>query len=80
MKPSIGRIVHYVNLGDKDGKYPPESQAAIITGVVSHETDTGGGAPFVSLTIFYRTGIFTMDRVPWSEKPERGHWSWPPLV
>lgn len=32
-RPSIGRIVHYVNLGDKDGKYPPEVQAAVITGV-----------------------------------------------
>lgn len=31
--PSIGRIVHYTNLGDKDGKYPPEIQAALITGV-----------------------------------------------
>lgn len=33
MKPSIGRIVHYTNLGDKDGKFPPEIQAATITGV-----------------------------------------------
>ena len=32
-KPSIGRIVHYTNLGDKDGKFPPEIQAATITGV-----------------------------------------------
>lgn len=32
-KPSVGRIVHYTNLGDKDGKYPPEQQAAIITRV-----------------------------------------------
>lgn len=31
--PSIGRIVHYTNLGDKDGKFPPEVQAATITGV-----------------------------------------------
>lgn len=31
MKPTVGRIVHYTNLGDADGKYPPEQQAAIIT-------------------------------------------------
>lgn len=31
--PSIGRIVQYTNLGDKDGKYPPEVQAAVITGI-----------------------------------------------
>ncbi len=29
--PTVGRIVHYTNLGDADGKYPPEQQAAIVT-------------------------------------------------
>lgn len=43
-KPSIGRIVHYTNLGDKDGKYPPEIQAAIITGV--YFTNGPADAPF----------------------------------
>jgi hypothetical protein len=33
MKPTVGRIVHYTNLGDRDGKYPPEIQAALITGL-----------------------------------------------
>jgi hypothetical protein len=33
MRPTVGRIVHYVNLGDKDGKYPPQVQAAIITAI-----------------------------------------------
>lgn len=33
MKPTVGRIVHYTSLGDKDGKYPPQVQAAIITGI-----------------------------------------------
>jgi len=33
MRPSVGRMVHYVNLGDKDGKYPPQVQAAVITGI-----------------------------------------------
>lgn len=33
MIPTVGRIVHYTNLGDKDGKYPPEQQAAIVTKV-----------------------------------------------
>lgn len=70
MYPSIGRIVHYTNLGDKDGKYPPETQAALITGLNEDGT--------VSLKIFYRTGIFDMPKVPFSAEPERGHWSWPP--
>lgn len=72
MTPTIGRIVHYTNLGDKDGKYPPEQQAAIITGINSDGT--------VALKIFYKTGIFDMQSVSFSESYERGHWSWPPKV
>lgn len=33
MRPTVGRTVHYTNLGDKDGKYPPQVIAAIITKV-----------------------------------------------
>lgn len=69
MRPTVGRIVHYTNLGDKDGKYPPETQAAIITGVTFDEK--------VTLHIFYKTGQFDMDNVPFSETPQRGHWNWP---
>jgi hypothetical protein len=71
MKPTIGRIVHYTNLGDKDGRFPPETQAAIITGVNDDGT--------VALHIFYKTGQFDMPAVPYSETPARGHWNWPPL-
>ena len=75
MKPTVGRIVQYTNLGDRDGKYPPEIQAAIITRV----RDEGK----VCLHIFYPTGQFDMDNVPFTEaKPgsedARGHWAWPP--
>jgi hypothetical protein len=72
MKPTVGRIVHYTNLGDADGKYPPETQAAIITGLNDDGT--------VALKIFYRTGIFDMPSVPYSEISKRGHWTWPPKV
>ena len=71
-KPGLGRIVFYTNLGDRDGRYPPEQQAAMVTGVNDDGT--------VSLTIFYKTGIFMMPTVPFSEDYERGHWSWPPRV
>lgn len=74
MPPSIGRIVHYTNLGDKDGKYPPEQQAAIVTRV----RDPLNGD--VMLHIFYPTGAFDMDNVPYSEEYKRGHWSWPPKI
>lgn len=86
MKPSIGRIVHYTNLGDKDGRYPPEQQAAIITGIYSvpegaeQIDETKPTGMHVDLHVFYRTGDFFMTAVPYSESYERGHWTWPPRV
>lgn len=44
-KPSIGRIVLYTNLGDKDGKYPPEVQAAIVTGVYKKDASKNTAEP-----------------------------------
>lgn len=74
MKPSIGRIVHYTNLGDRDGKYPPQVQAAIITGINEDQT--------VSLHVFYRTGQFDLASVRYTEAEAgteyaRGKWCWP---
>ena len=90
MKPSVGRIVLYTNLGDADGKYPPEQQAAIITKVVpkTHEDVERGKLSkyveeyqyFVWIHIFYTTGQFDMEKVPFSGALERGHWTWPPRV
>lgn len=78
--PSIGRIVHYTNLGDRDGKYPPEIQAALITGINTDGT--------VSLHVFYRTGQFDMPAVSQVEdettqagtEAARGKWAWPARV
>jgi hypothetical protein len=69
---TIGRSVHYTNLGDADGKYPPETQHAIITGLNEDGT--------VSLCVIYRTGFFFMPTCPYSDEPNRGHWNWPPRV
>lgn len=88
MKPTVGRIVLYTNLGDKDGRYPPEQQAAIITKVTEADVEVPTHAFSdqiewryeVSLTIFYPTGIFQMQNVPYSAEFERGHWTWPPTV
>lgn len=73
---SIGRIVHYTNLGDRDGRFPPEIQAAIITGI------NGDGT--VALHVFYRTGAFDMPivaraphGVPAGTEKARGLWQWP---
>ncbi len=75
MKPTVGRIVHYTNLGDKDGKYPPEQQASIVTGVYAEGPEDHRMR--ADLHIFYRTGDFLMQAVPFSEEYQRGHWSWP---
>lgn len=100
MKPSVGRLVHYTNLGDKDGKYPPQVQAALITAVYRTHDFNGkelpaperidSGTPteydvserlIVDLKIFYPTGLFDMQKVPFSETPlTRGHWGSPPKV
>jgi len=74
MKPTVGRIVHYTNLGDRDGKYPPEIQAALITGVNSDGT--------VALHVFYKTGQFDMPAVAFTHEDAgtdaaRGLWTWP---
>lgn len=69
---TVCRTVHYVNLGDKDGKYPPSIIAAIITAVNENGT--------VALKCLYPTGVFDCPEIPYSETYKRGHWSWPPRV
>lgn len=71
----IGSIVHYTNLGDRDGKYPVTVQAAIITGVNEDGT--------VSLHVFYKTGQFDLASCAFSHakagsEEARGKWTIPP--
>jgi hypothetical protein len=75
--PSIGRLVHYTNLGDRDGKYPPTVQGALITGVNDDGT--------VSLKVFYKTGLFDCDNIAYTDEPAgsegaRGKWCWQAFV
>jgi hypothetical protein len=71
--PTIGEFVHYTNLGDADGKFPPEIQAALVTG---HNLDGT-----LSLHVFYRTGQFDMPSVEYTAygagtRFARGKWTW----
>jgi len=77
MKPRVGEIVHYTNLGDRDGLYPPEPVAAIVTGLNSDGT--------ISLFALYRTGGFNMASVAYAgdhayagTEESRGRWAWMP--
>lgn len=68
----IGTIVHYTNLGDRDGKYPPTVQAAIVTGINDDNT--------LSLHVFYKTGQFDLARCEQTtadagSEGARGKWS-----
>mgnify|MGYP003441985767 CR=1 FL=1 len=94
MRPSVGRLVHYVNLGDKDGKYPPQVQAAVITGIYRivspdkrERINDGVGGPDdlvsenVDLKVFYKTGLFDCENIPLrGTSDQRGCWDWPPRV
>lgn len=88
MKPTVGRTVMYTNL-----KFPPEAQAAVITtartvpDVVAVDDMVGDESFYwVTLAVFYRTGLFFMvEPVPYSPEPPgtdaaRGKWGWPPRV
>ena len=69
MKPSIGRIVHYVTRGTADGVYPSIHRAAIVT-------DVHAGA--VTLTVFHPTFTRPEMDVPHDETGTTGHsWHWP---
>src|SRR6266487_644516 len=59
MKPSVGRIVHYVSYGTPGGEYSRECRAAIITEVNAYAAgSTGDKADAVGLFVANPTGLF----------------------
>lgn len=73
MKPSIGRIVHYVSYGTPGGEYPSVCRAAIVT-----ETDT---SDTVGLCVLNPTGQFFNRTVTHDEDGHLGGtWHWPERV
>jgi hypothetical protein len=61
VKPSIGRIVHYVSYGTPGGEYKSECRAAVITEV----PDVDGVPQTVGLCVLNPTGQFFNRTVPY---------------
>lgn len=73
--PSVGRMVHYMAYGSKDGTYPSIARAAVIAEIPDGDAPAGT----VRLCVFNPSGIhFNTSR--YSENKEPGTWSWPPRV
>jgi hypothetical protein len=74
MKPTIGRIVHYVAYGTPCGKYMPGAhRAAVVT-----ETSVDDPAARIGICIINPTGLFFAQDVrqdPTGLQP--GTWHWP---
>ena len=67
MKPTVGRVVHYVARGSADGVYPRIDRAAVITEGVSDDT--------VTLCVLNPTGIFFGNsRYREAREPGSRHW------
>lgn len=83
MKPSVGRIVHYVSYGTPDGEYPSVCRAAIITEIpeVVGQTENRDPVGVVGLCVLTPTGMF-FDREVWhlENNHQGGTWHWPERV
>lgn len=80
MKPSVGRIVHYVSRGSADGVFTPECRAAIITEI---SPDTGRVALMVlnPQGIFWDWGLeYSDENVATGSTYKPGTWHWPERV
>lgn len=74
MKPSIGRIVHYVSYGTPGGEYPSVCRAAIITAVHDEFPQT----PSVDLCVINPEGFFFNKAVRFDDRYKKGGtWHWP---
>lgn len=89
MQPTVGRIVHYKHSEEQGVVVPSFPRAAIITQVWGQTALLGGWEPGdvepvaefkgeVGLAVVNPSGMSFVPRVPYSEEPKPGHWSWPP--
>lgn len=74
VKPSVGRVVHYVSYGTPGGEYTSECRAAIVTG-----TDSTSDV-FVSLCVLNPSGLFFKSSEQDEDDHRGGTWHWPERV
>lgn len=80
MKPTVGRVVHYVSYGTPGGEYTSQCRAAIVTEVESMPPSLGGER--VGLAVLNPTGIFLHSIAAGGCKQSEDHhaggtWHWP---
>lgn len=77
MKPTVGRIVHYVSYGEPGGEYVGECRAAIVTRLHDDEADQ-----LVGLCVLNPEGMFFDRAAPYADAGENegGSWHWPERV
>ena len=75
MKPSIGRIVHYVSYGTPGGEYTSQCRAAVVT-----EVPADDAAQSVGLAVLNPTGMFFNQDVSYDEANKGGTWHWPERI
>lgn len=73
MKPSVGRIVHYVSYGTPKGEYDSQCRAAIVTEV----SEVGEAC---GLAVFNPTGMFFNSCLHDESVKSGGTWHWPEQV
>jgi hypothetical protein len=75
MKPSVGRVVHYVSYGTPGGEYESTCRAAVITAVKDP-----GYSMDVTLFVMSPTGVH-LDECHYDEETKLGGtWHWPERV
>jgi hypothetical protein len=71
-KPTVGRVVHYVNAGHSLGTYSSTCRAAIVTDVKDDVT--------ISLCVFTPKGNFFYEELAYDAGKAGGTWHWPEIT
>ena len=78
MKPSVGRIVHYVSYGTPNGEYGKECRAAIVTQVNAPGADEHER---IGVAVLNPSGMFFHEDLPELDPAVHGYkggtWHWP---